>query len=284
MTSICTCAAPNPPHSPGPGPTTAREAPRDTRPPLHPGYRAPGARRGSPPPPRRLRREEAQTPRPRPLPGRTSASCSRWSRPPAPPRSSAGLPGPTWPCLRRGAASAENKEEPRQRYGSVADVSGLRAQDQSVRSAQKVPEIPAPCATRPRPPRSPRCGAPGELERGCFRGAGARGGARRVERAGGVWAQEARPPGGGWARGGCGPGGEGSGPRRPAWGAAVGRLRARATALGGGRPGRPGGVCRGLGPRRGSRKCTGWGRPDASQRFVIITAATTFSAGKRGVE
>lgn len=30
----------------------AREAPRDTRPPLHPGHRAPGARRGSPPPPR----------------------------------------------------------------------------------------------------------------------------------------------------------------------------------------------------------------------------------------
>lgn len=223
MTSICTCAAPNPPHSPGPGPTTAREAPRDTRPPLHPGYRAPGARRGSPPPPRRLRREEAQTPRPRPrpLPGRTSASCSRWSRPPAPPRSSAGLPGPTWPCLRRGAASAENKEEPRQRYSSVADVSGLRAQDQSVRSAQKVPEIPAPCATRPRPPRSPRsprsprCGAPGELERGCFRGAGARGGARRVEGAGGVWAQEARPWEGVGPEAGAGQEGRGRGPGDP---------------------------------------------------------------------
>lgn len=281
-TSICTCAAPQPSPLLPPGARRGQgSAPRPAAA-LHPGAgRSP---RGPPVPPGGLRaRRPARKPRPRPPPDRTSASCSRWSRPPAPPRSSAGPPVPTWPWQRGGAASAENKERPRRRGGSVADVSGRRTQEQSVRGAQKVPEIPAPCASLPRPP---RCGAPGESEPGRAEGRG-RAEGPEGRRAAGVWAQEAG------AREGAGPkvdaAGEGRGhglgdpgagrrlrlgersePRR----CGEAPLEART------RPWRPGGVCGGSGACRGTCECSGWeggtsaasGRPDASPRLTIITA------------
>ena len=170
-TSICTCAASQPSPLLPPGARRGQgSAPRPAAA-LHPGTGR--SLRVPPVPPGGLRaRRPARKPQPRPPPDRTSASCSRWSRPPAPPRSSAGPPVPTWPCQRGGATSAENKERPRRRCGSVADVSGRRTQEQSVRGAQKVPEIPAPapaCPARPaaeRPGRAtgpePRGGGAGE--------------------------------------------------------------------------------------------------------------------------
>lgn len=59
---------------------------------------AQGAPSGGAPSPRRLPRERPEAAA-RPA-RRTSASCSHGCRPPAPSRSSAGRPGPTWPCLR----------------------------------------------------------------------------------------------------------------------------------------------------------------------------------------
>lgn len=62
-------------------------------------------------PARQFQREKVRKPQPWPQPGRTSASCSHWYRPPAPPRSSAGRPGPTWPCLcwRRGLRGEQKR-------------------------------------------------------------------------------------------------------------------------------------------------------------------------------
>lgn len=251
-TSICTCAAPQPSPLLPPGARRGQgSAPRPAAA-LHPGAgRSP---KGPPVPPGGLRaRRPARKPRPRPPPDRTSASCSRWSRPPAPPRSSAGPPVPTWPWQRGGAASAENKERPRRRGGSVADVSGRRTQEQSVRGAQKVPEIPAPCASLPRPP---RCGAPGESEPGPSRGAGARGGARGAA-GGGRLGPGGRRAGGGRAEGGCGRRGERPRPGRPGCGAAAavgGEVRAAAL-----RRGAPGGQDSALEAGWGLRRL--WGLP-----------------------
>lgn len=170
-----------PPHR---GSAEAREAPE------RPGHRTPqgtGSRllaEGPTVPPGAREGGGPKAPAP-PPPGRTSASCSRWCRPPAPPRSSAGPPGPTWPCLRwrRGLGEQQRRSAVRAAVRLRSDVSGLRVRDRSVRGAQKVPENPAPRAA------TPRCGARRrrELGRGSERqgrGAGG-GGARRTRR----WAQ-----------------------------------------------------------------------------------------------
>lgn len=201
-TSICTCAASQPSPLLPPGARRGQgSAPRPAAA-LHPGTGR--SLRVPPVPPGGLRaRRPARKPRPRPPPDRTSASCSRWSRPPAPPRSSAGPPVPTWPCQRGGAASAENKERPRRRCGSVADVSGRRTQEQSVRGAQKVPEIPAPAPACPARPAAERPGrATGPEPRGGGAGRGPRGGRRPAS---GPWrSARGRAPGRRWMRPGRG--------------------------------------------------------------------------------
>lgn len=248
-TSICTCAAPQPSPLLPPGARRGQgSAPRRAAA-LH---REPGARRGSLPT----------------LPAACERGGPPGSRGPGP-RPTAPVPvvhvGPVLPLLHDparvplsplghgGAAAAENKGRPRRRGGSVADVSGRRTQEQSVRGAQKVPEIPAPCAKLPRPP---RCGAPGESEPGPSRGAGARGGARGAA-GGGRLGPGGRRAGGGRAEGGCGRRGERPRPGRPGCGAAAavgGAVRAAAL-----RRGAPGGQDSALEAGWGLRRL--WGLP-----------------------
>lgn len=160
---LCTCASPQP--SEGLRPGRRPESGPPSTPSLYPqgtGHRVLAERPHRPA--RRFRREKARKPQPWPQPGRTSASCSHWSRPPAPPRSSAGPPGPIWPCLRwrRGllgeqrratvlgaAAVAPRLRGPR--FRPPRPGSGRSQRPESARN-------PRPCAAPPTASRSAPCG------------------------------------------------------------------------------------------------------------------------------